>query len=309
LTSLTLLTLLTFLAGPDTGSPNVWLCPPGGKLERAGRDGDSIQKYDALRGSGTCVFRGRQIAFQDGAGLPCVVGSGGVVRTDASAPHVVGWREAEPLIWDGTMIKTLAGINLAAQPRTGDTPVFADFFGDAGTLVTRTASGSIRFGVTGSPPLFADFGEWTLVAARMVNATSGLFVLQGMGWAVVRVAHGRAEIVASQREDRLDVLLASDGRAYIVHHTETETDLPRPATDLAELNQTGAPEPFCRLRGDVDVIDVDRALKVAYLVAKSGKSSLYSKVSYGSFDDPVALKEVAWVLPAWGGGGFDATRP
>ena len=292
-------------AAGDADSPNIWLATPGGKLTRAGREADPLQVFDIAPRKGARAYRGRQIAFTDGGSIVWITRAGGINRTPTEGKRVVGWRDTEPLLWDGTVLASVAGVKVPMELRADDTPVFAAFFGDSGTVVSQTSAGSIRIAVTGSPPFAADFGKWKLVEARMVTATSGYLLLEGEGSAVLRIAKGRADIVAMDRVRKLGIALASDGQAYVTRLTEQESDTPYAVTDILKVGLVGPPEDLCRITGHIHVIDLDPKKMCVYGVAAGEKDAHYARFSYRT-DDPEAIlqSQVEFVTPAFGGPGF-----
>ena len=295
--------ILALGAWGSVDSPNVWLAAPKGNLTRAGRDGDSIQVFDVYPKHGSLVFRGRQIAFASDAVLTWITAANGTAQAAANGKQVIGWRDTEPLLWDGISMVTSSGLTVSAGLRSGDTPVFATIFGNSGLLVSQTSSGSLRIVLSGPQPLAADFGAWRLVGARMITASSGYLVLEGAGWNVVRIAKGRADVAAIDSDHLLGMAIASDGKAYITRHTEVDGV---ESTDIDELMPSGPPEPVCRLNGSCEVVDLDRAAKCVYAVRTRGKASAYLRIGYLREDETVLREPVQFVTPAFGGAGFVA---
>src|SRR5579863_2457096 len=161
-----LLSAVTARAG-DT--PSIWLAQPGGKLTRAMRDGTQIQSFDASPAGTVRLFRGRQFAFADctlprigsagalarenGISLVWITSAGALARADIGGKSLVGWRDTEPLLSDGNTLTSPTGRKLSLELASGDDPVFALFFGESGSVVSRTSAGTLRVVVTGSSTL------------------------------------------------------------------------------------------------------------------------------------------------------------
>ena len=280
--------------------------PGGGQLTRAGRDGDTLQSYDLKSTTGAYIYRGRQFARCDGSTVTWITASNAISQVPAGGKSLVGWRETDPVLWNGMSLVTTAGIAIPVEIRTGDLPIFTCLFGDAGTIVSQTESGSLRVAVTGAHPFAADFGKWKLEEARMVSATSGFLLLAGDGAAVVRVQRGRADIVAIDRERDLAIGLGSDGKAYVSHFGAANSDGSMPHTDIDQLGLLGLPTSLCRIGGHCRVVDVDTKNRYVYAVRADDKGVCYVRSCYTRSDERVLLPLVQFVVPAFGGAGYVA---
>lgn len=295
---ITLLAVLVLRCQADSSS--IWLLAPGAKLTHTTIDG-RLEKAYAIAPSGPVVFRRNELAFSAGSRTTWISAGGVVSSRDLPGQSVIGWIDREPLTWDGKRLASTSGRLADVKLNDRDTPVFAALFGDGGTVVSAAADGPLRITVLGPQPLSVNFGHWRLTATRLATATSGLFLLEGTGSAVVRLERGRADIVAIQPTPGLSIEIASDGRSYIGRQG-ADGDLPW--TEFDEIPATGVPVSACRVDGRCRLVDLDRKAHVAYVVRSTNGQANYIRIDYRSGAERVLAASVSLVLPAFGGPGL-----
>ncbi len=293
--------------GADADSPSVWIAPVKGPLVRAGRDGDVQKTFDVYAKFEAIFSRSRQLAFDDGQALNWITPASGTEHVPRSGKSLIGWRDGEPILYDGTQATTPSGLRVSIPAQEDAKPVFVVLSDATGLVVTQSSSGDLRVALTGSYPIAADFGHWSLGQARMVTSTSGYLLLSGGGSAVVRIAKGRAEIVLIDPSRRLGIGLASDGRFYVTraaHDDETEKD----TTEVLEVGEDGKLTSFCSAAGSLDLIDLDRKLHMIYAVRQSAQGNAYVKINYASREETILSGQVLFVIPGFGGLGYFAAE-
>src|ERR1700722_3137313 len=117
--------LFAFVALTDANSPAVGIAQPKGQLIRSGRDGDAQQSFDVYPKFGTLLFRNRQLAFDDGHVLTWITPGNGTAHANVDGKTLIGWRDGEPLLFDGKEASTSSGLKIPLGIREGDKPVFA----------------------------------------------------------------------------------------------------------------------------------------------------------------------------------------